>query len=96
MTATIPISQTVNLVTVAFNHFQCPSHLTDNTVVVYYKDRRRTTFRDIIGVNVRNTNTLVGKNVEFLSVMSGGTFNLSFNFKRLQCLTIFIKPSYVF
>jgi len=55
-------------------------------------------FREIIGVNVtivRNTNTLFGKKVEFLNVMSGGMYNLSFNFKRLQCLTVFVKPSYV-
>ena len=54
------------------------------------------TFRDLVGVKLGNTNTLFGKHVEFLSVMSGGTFNLSFNLERLQRLAIFIKPSYVF
>jgi hypothetical protein len=46
------------------------------------------TFHEIFGVSVRivrNTNTLFGKNVEFFNVMSDGTYNVSFNFKRLQC-----------
>lgn len=78
----------MSLDTVAFNHFQFLSHLTDNAVVVYYKDRRRLIFREIIGVNVkivRNTNTVFGKKVEFLNVMSGGTYNII----QLQTVTMF-------